>query len=281
MPQVLTGAGARIEYESIGEDAGEPMLLIQGLGAQLLGWRVEFCQALAEQGFRVIRFDNRDVGRSSRYPDSQYTLAEMALDCVALLDALSIERCHLVGQSMGGMIAQELVVAVPDRVSSLCLLYTAPNDRYFVSRPDPDVLANAPRIGSRAEAGLAYLASQQGCLSVGYPPDEAWLRELGGLMFDRGYHPDGAVRQCHAVLSAGDRSAQLAQVRLPTLVLHGDQDRKIHYSAARALADAIPGARCKILAGMGHELPRGLWPELVADIASHAGSAAIRGCRAG
>ncbi|WP_405492513.1 alpha/beta fold hydrolase [Nocardia sp. NBC_00511] len=267
MPHVTTATGVRLYYETLGDPKAPPLLLIQGLGAQLLGWHPELCAAIADGGFQVIRFDNRDVGLSQKFTAGGYGLTDMAADTAGLLDALGIECADIVGQSMGGMIAQVLALEHPARVRSLGLIYTAPDTYEFAAGADliEDRMA-LPRAGNRAEAVESYLRNEASCLSPGYPADLAWLRELGGLMYDRDYDPDGIERQLAAVFDAPDRTESLPRVAVPTTILHGVGDRLIDASAAEALHRAIPNSRVTLFAGMGHELPRPLWSEIVALI---------------
>ncbi|GAA1835384.1 alpha/beta hydrolase [Pseudonocardia ailaonensis] len=270
MPIATTPSGVRICWDAIGDAGAEPMLLIQGLGAHLLGWRAELCREIADAGFRVVRFDNRDVGLSQKFPAGGYGVADMAGDAHGLLAALELAPAHVVGQSMGGLIAQQLVLDHPEDVRSLGLVYTAPGSAYFTGRDLVDERMAAPRARDRAEAVELYLRNEQPCLSPGYPADLDWLRELGGLMDDRGHDPDGVERQMAAVLTSGDRTDALRGVTVPTTILHGDGDRLISAVASKALHEAVPGSRLTILPGMGHELPRPLWPEIVAELTANA-----------
>ncbi|ODU07484.1 MAG: hydrolase [Pseudonocardia sp. SCN 72-86] len=269
MPIATTPDGVRVCWDAIGDPADPPLLLIQGLGAHLLGWRAEFCRELAAAGFRVIRFDNRDVGRSQRFPDGGYGIADMAADAHGLLLALDLAPAHVAGQSMGGAIAQQLALDHPTAVRSLGLVYTAPSADYLVGRDLVDERMELPRPRTRAEAGELYLRNEGPCLSPGYPADLAWLRELGGLMYDRGLDPEGIERQLAAVTAFGDRMADLHDLAMPTTILHGDGDRLVSTDAATALHEAIPGSRLTVLPGMGHELPRPLWPQIVAELATN------------
>jgi pimeloyl-ACP methyl ester carboxylesterase len=277
MTHVVTPQQVTIEYESIGNERDPAMLLIQGLGAQLVGWRREFCEALAAHGFRVIRFDNRDTGLSQKFPDSDYELADMADDATGLLDALGIQRAHIVGQSLGGGIAQEIAIKNPERVASLCLLYTAPNVTYLRDERDLGTSAAGPRTDSRDEAIQQYLEQEAWCASEAYPFDTDWIRELGGIMWDRCWCPGGVARQIQAVIRSGDHTTALRSVTARTLIVHGDRDRLIDVSAAEALAGALEHSTVRIFAGMGHELPAPIWPELVQEIAGNAARAAADG----
>jgi pimeloyl-ACP methyl ester carboxylesterase len=248
------------------------MLLIQGLGAPMLGWRREFCEALAAQGFRVIRFDNRDCGLSQKFLEGHYLLADMAEDAIGLLDALGIDRAHVVGQSLGGMIAQELVLRRPDKAASLCLIYTAPSTTQIRSERDHSAIATRPGARSREEAIEQYLQNESFAASAAYEFDAAWIRTLGGLIWDRCYYPEGIPRQLDAATRSPERTAALGAVTTRTLIIHGDADRLIDVTGSHALAQALPHASLRIFAGMGHELPPPLWPELVqamCDLVAH------------
>jgi len=269
MPRITTSGEVQIEYQITGDDHGTPILLIQGLGAPMLGWRPEFCQALAAQGFRVIRFDNRDCGLSQKFPEGQYLLADMAEDAIDLLDALNIDQAHVVGQSLGGMIAQELVLRRPDKAASLCLIYTAPNTTHIRSDRDHTAIATQPRARSREEAIEQYLQNESFAASAAYELDTAWIRTLGGLIWDRCYYPEGIPRQLDAASRSPDRTAALGAVTTRTLIIHGDADRLIDITGSYALARALPHASLRIFAGMGHQLPPPLWPEIIQAITAN------------
>ncbi|MBA8824075.1 pimeloyl-ACP methyl ester carboxylesterase [Saccharopolyspora lacisalsi] len=270
MSLIDTPAGVHLCYEVFGDPADPPLLLIQGLGAQMLGWHEELCRQLAEAGFQVIRFDNRDVGLSQKFPEGDYDLADMAADTAGLLNALDIDRAHVVGQSMGGMIAQQLVIDHPGRVRSLGLIYTTPSLEFISGRELLDEQKALPRARNREEAVELHPRSQEPCLSPGYPADLEWLREVGGLMYDRDYDPNGTERQMNAINASPDRTAALATTKAPTTILHGDGDRLISPTAAEVLHQKIPASTLTILPGMGHELPRPLWPQIVATITDNA-----------
>lgn len=263
MPLISTPAGVRICYETFGSSAHPPLLLIQGLGAHMLGWRHELCQQIADAGFRVVRFDNRDVGLSQKFPEGGYTLSDMAADAAGLLEVLGIDSAHVVGQSMGGMIAQQLVIDHPDRVRSLGLIYTAPDDTFISGRDLVDERLAMARARTRGEAVELYLRNEAPCASPGYPTDLQWLRELGGLMYDRDYDPDGITRQMSAIGASPDRTEALRAVGVPTTIVHGDGDQLIGPTASKVLHDVIPDATLTIIPGMGHELPRPLWDRIV------------------
>lgn len=275
--------GAAIYYETMGPEDGQPALLIQGHTAQLIGWRDGFCQKLVDRGMRVIRFDNRDVGLSQKFGgpedlDGGYTLADMAGDGLRVLDALGLASAHVVGQSMGGMIAQVMADTGPERVRSLSLIYTAPGfeQRHFV----PQIETSAPphpsllRPLSREQMIEAYLAHESVCGSPDYPFDAAWVRELGGRCYDRCHAPEGMSRQWAAMLRAPASFARLEQLAMPVAVIHGRADALIKTEAALELGARIRQAEVHIYPGMGHEVVEPLWDEFATIIARTARRAA-------
>lgn len=238
----------RIYYETSGDARGTPLVLIEGLGAQLLGWRAGFVDKLVARGLHVIRIDNRDVGLSDKFGEpgdyaAAYAIDDMADDVVRVLDAIGIGAAHVVGQSMGGAIAQRLALRSPERVRSATLFYTAP--AFGVEFVTEEALARAaappPAADlSRAEAVEAHVASERYAASRDYPFDEAWIRECGGLCYDRGFRPDGVLRQVAALLGAGDWREELAALTLPVAIIHGRADRLIKVEAGFELARRIP-----------------------------------------
>ena len=267
-------------YETFGAASAPPVLLIMGLASQMLLWDDQFCEQLASRGFRVIRFDNRDIGHSSRLRGAKiptrwqllrrsargaaYTLEDMADDCVGLLDALEIGAAHIVGASMGGMIAQLVAINHPDRVLSLVsIMSTTGNPK--VGKPQPRMMLMLMRKGQREREAYIddHIETYRAIGSKQYDFEEAYKRERAARLFERGVYPAGSARQLGAVASAPDRTEALAAVRVPTTVIHGDADPLVDVSGGRATADAIPGARLVILPGMGHDLPRELWPQII------------------
>lgn len=280
----LEGQGVSICYETFGERAAPPLLLVMGLGTQMVAWPDELCLDLARRGYFVIRFDNRDVGRSThlsgvspppplsvllRRAAPPYGLDDMARDTVALLDALEIASAHVVGASMGGFISQLVALEHPGRVRSLTLIMTSTGS-LLVGRPRLALMARLsrrrPPPRSEAEAVAMTLDMLRRIGSSGYPPDEQYLRELAALVYSRATDASGYSRQLAAVLAQRDRTKRLSRIAVPTVVLHGLADPLVAPSGGRALARAIPGARFVGFPGMGHDLPRPLWPRLAEEI---------------
>jgi pimeloyl-ACP methyl ester carboxylesterase len=276
-------SGVDIAYEQFGDLSAPPVLLVMGLATQMLGWPDEFCSALVTRGLRVIRFDNRDVGLSTHLHDARppdvmaalsgdassatYTLSDMATDSVGLLDGLGLESAHIVGASMGGMIAQTIVIEHPDRVRSLTSIMSTTGDA-SVGQARPEALGallSAPAT-SRQEAVDRTVAIFRVIGSPGFELDEADLRERAGLAYDRADDPLGVARQLVAIVASGDRTASLRSVNVPTLVLHGAEDPLVDVSGGRATAEAVPDAELVVFDGMGHDLPRALWPAIEARI---------------
>jgi pimeloyl-ACP methyl ester carboxylesterase len=273
-----------IAYETFGDPGNPPVLLVMGLATQMIGWPDEFCRGLADQGLHVVRFDNRDIGLSTHLDEAgapdvmgvlggdtssvPYALADLADDTVGLLDALGLDSVHLVGASMGGMIAQLVAVRAPQRVRSLTSIMSTTGD---------------PSVGAPAEAALGVLlappatgrnAAVQRAVdtyrvigSPGFEFDESALRDRAGLSFDRAYDPAGVARQLAAILTTPDRTRDLKDITVPTLVVHGAADALVDVSGGRATAAAIPDAELLVIDGMGHDLPRAVWPQLIERIA--------------
>ena len=274
-------------YETFGAPADEPLLLVMGLGTQMIAWHEDFCALLAERGFHVIRFDNRDVGRSTHFEDvrppglktlalrspvgAAYTLSDMAGDAAGLLDALDVAPAHVVGASMGGMIAQTVAAQHPGHVRSLVSIMSATGSRWTgqpAFRVLPVLLRRPPRGREAFVDNVVRTFAIVG--SPGFERDEADLREMAGRSYDRGGDPRGVGRQLHAILASGNRTPDLARIEAPTLVVHGTKDRLVAPSGGRATARAIGGARMLTIDGMGHDLPRGAWPQIVDGIVDNA-----------
>lgn len=277
--------GISIAYETFGDPADVPILLVSGLGGQLLGWRERFCTTLVDRGHFVIRYDHRDVGLSTHLQDApqpdfeaisggdlssaSYRLSDMAGDAARLLDQLSLDSAHVVGASMGGMVAQTLVVEHPTRVRTLTSIMSTTGDPAVgeSSEAARAILFGPPRT-DRQEVIEGSVMAHRVLGSPDFPTDEDELREHAAQAFDRAFDPVGVARQMAAVLASGDRTARLAAVSVPTLVIHGAQDSLIGVSGGRATAAAIPGAELVVIDGMGHDLPAALWPEVIDRISN-------------
>ena len=281
MPELIKADGGFLHYDVRGPAEGSPLLLIEGLGAHMLGWRDEFCDLLVAGGHRVIRLDNRDVGLSQHYPGRRYDVADMAEDVHELISHLRLAPVHVVGQSMGGMITQELAVGHPGDIASIALLYTTGSSRHLTLDPGRQ---SPQRAATREEAVEQHIVLERFCASRDYSFDEAWKRKLGGLMYDRSYDPDGVARQLQAVQRFSVDLEALGRVAVPTLIVHGTTDRLIPHRASLELHEALPGSELWMVEGMGHDLPRELWPELttrILDNASRRGRELAEPARAG
>jgi pimeloyl-ACP methyl ester carboxylesterase len=279
--------GIEIGYETHGDPEGEPLLLVMGLGAQLTTWPVELCDALADRGFHVVRYDNRDTGLSTKFADvggdfmtsflkaSQgepvelaYTLSDMAADGMALLDHLGIESAHIVGASMGGMIAQTMAIEHPARVRTLTsIMSTTGEPEYGTPQPDAIAVLLRPAAVTRDEAIEADVTARR---VIGSPEhfDEAVARERAAEAYDRCYNPAGTARQLLAIVAGGSRAEGLAQLAVPTLVIHGDIDPLVTFSGGQRTAELVPGAELLALEGMGHDLPPAYLGPIVEAITS-------------
>jgi pimeloyl-ACP methyl ester carboxylesterase len=272
--------GIDLEWEEFGNADDPPLLLVMGLGAQMTAWDDEFCALVAARGFRVIRFDNRDVGLSTKIdggptPDllaavtgdassASYTLDDMADDAAGLLDVLGITSAHVVGASMGGMIAQTLAIRHPDKVQTLTSIMST-TGALDVGQPDPatiPLLLTPPPV-DRAGFIEHSVGSSRVLTSPGFPFDEERTRARSAESYDRCFYPVGAARQLLAILVSGDRTPALRALQVPTLVVHGDGDPLVTPSGGQATAAAVPGARLLMMPGMGHDLPREAWDTIV------------------
>ncbi len=283
--------GIEIAYDTFGDPADPTMLLVMGLGMQLIHWHPELCRLLAGRGFHVVRFDNRDVGHSTKIKDSpppramsamlgldgsaSYTLEDMAEDTVGLLDEIGVGRAHLVGASLGGMIAQTVAVAHPERVLSLAsVMSTTGRRRVAIPRPRAIRALLQPPPSDRA----GYIEHLAGVFRVigspAYPRDDRELREVVASGYERCFYPPGTARQLAAVSASGDRTRALRRVSAPTVVIHGRDDPLIPVGGGRATAGAIPGAELVEIPGMGHDLPRALWATVIDAIDRNVGRSA-------
>ncbi len=281
-----------LEYETFGDASASPLLLVMGLAYQMIEWDERVCRLLAERGFWVIRFDNRDVGLSTKLdnlgipdvlaalagnPVPAYTLDDMADDAVGLLDVLGVSAAHIVGASMGGMIAQLIAIRHPDRVLSLTSIMSTvggPN----VVQPDANVqlalfTPPGPTRDERIEHSVALRRLING---AGLPFDEDEARRRATLAIDRSFHPDGALRQAIAIAAAPDRAPALRELRTPALVIHGDEDPLVPADNGRQTAAALPGSRLMMIPRMGHNLPQRVWPEVLAAVVEVTSAAGTR-----
>jgi pimeloyl-ACP methyl ester carboxylesterase len=282
--------GIDLYHESIGDPADPTVLLVMGLGGQMTGWDEDFCQLLVDRGLRVVRFDNRDVGLSTHLDtrvdvmavfaavaagepaEVPYRLTDMAADAVGLLDHLGVDRAHVVGASLGGMIAQTIAIEHPERVLSLTSIMSTTGDP-DVGLPTGEAMAAlmAPPPRDRAAYQDAAVHHARVWGSPGLY-DEPRLRRTAGAAWDRGYNPAGTARQLAAVLASGSRSAALARLAVPTLVIHGTADTLVQPSGGERTAEVVPDAKLLVVEGMGHDLAPPLWPRLVDALADHAGA---------
>ena len=273
------GRGVTLCYETFGEPGDPTAVLIMGLGMQMLAWHDSFCERLASRGLHVLRFDNRDIGRSTHLPGAppttaqllrrskraaHYTLADMADDTAALLCELQLAPAHVVGASMGGMIAQTLAARHPLLVRSLVSIMSS-TGRLWFGQPKPrlyPLLLTPPPLGRDAfVANMERVFTAIG--SKGLPRDPDDVRELAGRSYDRDHDRNGPGRQLAAIIASGDRTSELRRIETPTLVIHGSADPLVSPSGGRATARAIRGARLMPIEGMGHDLPRAVWPTLI------------------
>jgi pimeloyl-ACP methyl ester carboxylesterase len=283
------GRGVTLCYQAFGDPDDAPILLIMGLATQMIAWHEDFCEQLADRGFYVVRFDNRDIGRSTHFDfrpptllemlrrrvrPEQYSLSDMAEDAAVLLRELGVSPAHVVGASMGGMIGQVLAAEHPDAVRSLVSLMSTTGSRWH-GQPAMSVYRYLLRPPPRDRDGYIQRSAEVFGLvgSTGFPRDEQYIRERAGRAYDRGFDVRAGGRQLGAIIASGDRTKALAEIKAPTLVIHGTVDKMIRPSGGRATAKAIPGARLKMIEGMGHDLPRGAWPLLLDAISEHARAA--------
>jgi pimeloyl-ACP methyl ester carboxylesterase len=288
--------GIALEVEDHGSPSGEPLLLVMGLGMQLVAWHEDFVASLVKRGFRVVRFDNRDIGLSQRFDQlgvpnlalasikytvglsvkSPYSLPDMAADAVGILDALGIRKAHVCGASMGGMIAQHIAAKHPRRVRSLTLMMTTSGSRRLpqATLKVRSAMIARPKDPKDIDSIVAHFVRIYRLIgSPAYPASDAYLNERLGMSVRRAYRPAGTARQLMAIVADGDRSRLLGGIRLPTQVLHGAQDPLVPVAAGHDLAAKIPGAELDVIDGMGHDLPVALWPRFAAGIASAAARA--------
>ena len=290
-PAFANANGIELCYDTFGDPQAPPLVLIMGLAAQMIAWDDEFCAALAGRGYRVIRFDNRDIGLSTRFdgaglPDvaaafmaamqgrpvtAPYVLSDMAADVVGLMDALSIGSAHVVGASMGGAIAQTLAIEHPQRLRSLTSIM-ATSGAADLPPPRPEALAVLfkPTPLEQAAYFESYVQTWKVLRGPGFPLDEARDLDRAGQNFARGLNPAGVARQLMAILASGSRREALRSVSVPTLVIHGKADPLVPVECGIDTARAVPGAELLLIEGMGHALPIPAWPQIIEAIARHA-----------
>ncbi|MES2165427.1 MAG: alpha/beta hydrolase [Pseudomonadota bacterium] len=293
-PQMAKANGIELCYEIFGAPDAEPLVLIMGLGAQMIHWDDDFCRDLADRGFRVIRFDNRDIGKSTRMsggkplrpiellklrifkiaPEAPYKLWDMARDVVGLLDALGIRKAHIVGASMGGMIAQEIAMQYPERVLSLTsIMSSTGNPKLPQATREASAILLAPPPTTKAEYIKRFGQTWKVLRGGSFPLDEAKDLERAERTYARGLNPPGVGRQLRAILASGNRKDRLGSVKAPTLVIHGTIDPLVRVEAGKDTAASIPGAKLLLVEGMGHALPIPMWPTIIGAIAEHARAA--------
>jgi pimeloyl-ACP methyl ester carboxylesterase len=288
--QMAPANGIELAYQEMGDPDGEPLILVMGLATQMIAWDEEFCSLLADRGFRVVRFDNRDIGRSTkidsaglpsrvdmisgRRASAAYLLRDMARDTIGLMDHLRFDSAHLVGVSMGGMIVQTAAIEFPERVRSMVSMMSTTGSRWV---GPPSYRAFGVLLGTPPKGRDAVVERGVKTFSVigspGFPFDEERVRDVAGRSYDRGHSSAGVLRQLHAITASGDRTRALRDVDVPTTVIHGSRDPLVRPGGGRATARAIPGARLRMIDGMGHDLPRAVWPEVVEAIAANAARA--------
>ena len=297
MPNVNAN-GIRIEYDTIGSPSAPPLLLIMGLGGQLIHWDGGFCRQLADKGHFIIRFDNRDVGLSTKFDEAglpemaklveslgqgkafetPYRLEDMADDAAGLLDALDIQKAHICGSSMGGMIAQTLAIRHPERLLSLISIYSTTGNP-DLPPPQPEGMAAllTPPPAERQGFIEYNVKTMKAIAGSGFPFDEPFIRNISAQAYDRAFYPQGVGRQMMAVMTQENRKPALASVTVPTLVIHGTADPLVTAAHGRDTANAIPGAQLLLVDGLGHELPRikEPWPQVIDAIAAHTKEAEI------
>ncbi len=275
-----------IEYETIGNPNSKPLLLIAGLGSQLLAWSDEICESLVNNGFFVIRFDNRDVGLSTKLKDAgmpdfneinaayfrgekpkvPYTLEDMASDALGVLDALNIDKAHILGASMGGMIAQVIAYSNPSRVLSLTIIMsTTGNPKLPQAKPEIMAQFFAP-VPPEREAYIEEMVKRDHLIYGTFPFDKDKARDYRTKEYDRSYYPEGVARQLAAMAVPGNIKPEIAVIKAPTLVIHGSEDPFNHVEAGKDIATAIPGAKLLILDGMGHSLPPEVIPRIIKEL---------------
>jgi pimeloyl-ACP methyl ester carboxylesterase len=265
-----------IYYDTFGESSRPTLLMVNGLGSQCINYADEWCEMFAAEGLHVVRYDNRDVGLSTKFDQAPtgelgeaYRISDMAGDGLAVLDALGVERAHVMGLSMGGIIAQTMAIEHPERLLSMTSVMSSTGEaEYMKSSARAAQLLTAPPATDRAGVIQAWVDGQREWGGPAYADEERWRSEAGRA-FDRSFHPSGSGRQYLAIRASGDRAEGLRSVTVPTLVMHGDKDTLIDQIGGRRTAELIPGARFELIAGMGHDYPPQLWRTWVDLVVDH------------
>ncbi len=291
LPSIAHVNGVNLCHETFGDPSRPAMLVVMGLGPQMRGWGEMFCRQLAGHGYFVIRFDNRDIGKSTWLdhedvpnpmalfakaamgfkPKVPYTLSDMAADAVGLLDALGIAKAHVVGASMGGMIGQMMAIEHPDRMLSFTSIMSTTGDAKLPSaNPEATALLTAKPATGKDEFLVFYKRLMTTLRAGSFPEDEVLDGSRGSAAWERGHHPAGSARQLAAIIASGNRTKALAGVKVPTLVIHGRPDPLVPVEGGMATAAAIPGAKLLILERMGHAFPLAVWDDVIGAIAAHA-----------
>lgn len=292
MPQLQTN-GITVEYDTFGRDSDRPLLMVMGLGAQMILWDEEFCERLAKRGHYLIRYDNRDVGLSTKFddapapdlamlmaarvegrtPEVPYTLEDMADDAVGVLDGLGIDRAHVCGASMGGMIVQTMAIRHPQRLRSMVSIMSTTGDPDLPPATPEAMGALMSPVPDDLEGYIERtLGVSRAIGSPGFEFDEARARARAKRIFERSLYPEGTARQMAAIVAAGSRAPKLREVKTPTLVIHGDADPLVPVEGGRATHRAVPDSGLVIIEGMGHDIPVGAWDQIVDAITLHTGN---------
>ena len=262
-----------IEYDSFGDPSSKPLLLVAGLGTQMIWWREEFCEKLVDKGFYVIRFDNRDVGLSTKV-SAPYNLQDMADDAISLLDALNVDKAHICGASMGGSIVQAMAIKYPARILSLTsIMSTTGRANLPPAKPEAVKLLMMPAPEERDGYIEYYVNLWRVLHGSGFPFDEEEGREMAAKSYDRSFYPPGIDRQVMAISVSGSRKTKLASVNVPTQIIHGGDDPIVSVEGGKDTAETIPGAELLIIEGMGHALPPEAWPQIIDAISANADKA--------
>jgi len=276
MPRAKNGA-VEIEYETFGDDRPETVILINGLGSQMTRWPVAFCEKLVARGYRAIRLDNRDAGLSTWLDGQSYSISDMANDVIAVMDAAGVKKAHVAGVSMGGMITQTVAIEHPDRVASITSIMSATGAAGTMdSTPEAAAVLNVPPPDPKADFEVFVAHGMKNARVIGspaYPWDEAALRERAISEYRRAFNPAGVGRQMAAIRADGDRTERLKKLNVPAVVLHGAADPLLKPYGGEQTAKAIPGAELRIIEGMGHDLPPGLYDIVIDAIVTAAARA--------